>query len=381
MSSKPSENSSPFSESDNGGGDFKISPLRMLNPAEWIGVEPPIRSWIVNGWIPAGAVTLLTGDGGTGKSLLALQLMMACAKGEPLLGLDTEACRSLGVFCEDSVDELHRRVHSMAGKLGALPEHLDKIRLISRLGDDNLLEVFSPGRSAQQTPFFSQIKAAILTYDAELVVLDTAADLFGGNENVRAEVRQFLSTTLGRLARDTGAAIVLISHPSASGRDSGRGDGGSTAWNNSVRSRLYLKRPDGGSNGENYDPNARVLSREKANYASAGTIVECRYEDGVFASDEGEVETWLQEKIRKDQAEKAFLAGMRELSDTGVQVNTYSNQSNFAPKALRDCTSECDEFDVSELKLAMNRLIKDGKLKIVETGPPSRKRSQLIVIE
>jgi hypothetical protein len=52
----------------------------LLNPADWEGREVPQREWIVQDLIPAYTITLLTGDGATGKSLLALQLCagMAC---------------------------------------------------------------------------------------------------------------------------------------------------------------------------------------------------------------------------------------------------------------------------------------------------------------
>src|SRR5690606_1948630 len=50
------------------------------------GKEVPPRNWLVPGTIPSGTVTLLTGDGGTGKSLLALQLATACALGKRWLG-------------------------------------------------------------------------------------------------------------------------------------------------------------------------------------------------------------------------------------------------------------------------------------------------------
>lgn len=39
----------------------------------WTG-DPEPRRWLVPGWLPAGRVALLAGPGGSGKSLLALQL-------------------------------------------------------------------------------------------------------------------------------------------------------------------------------------------------------------------------------------------------------------------------------------------------------------------
>ena len=42
---------------------------------------PPPRRWLVEDWLPAGRVTLLAGQGGVGKSRLALQLAAGIASG------------------------------------------------------------------------------------------------------------------------------------------------------------------------------------------------------------------------------------------------------------------------------------------------------------
>jgi AAA domain len=41
---------------------------RIINPANWEGLPIPPREWIVPDYIPHKTVTLLGGDGATGKS-------------------------------------------------------------------------------------------------------------------------------------------------------------------------------------------------------------------------------------------------------------------------------------------------------------------------
>ena len=55
-------------------------PIETHAPADW--PTPPARQWILDGWLPAGRVTLFTGKGGAGKSLLTLGLALALAAGE-----------------------------------------------------------------------------------------------------------------------------------------------------------------------------------------------------------------------------------------------------------------------------------------------------------
>lgn len=91
---------------------------RFFVASDLAGKEVPPREWLVPDLVPAGTVTLLTGDGGTGKSLVALQLAAACAMGRPWLGRDVAAGRALFISAEDDQDELHRRLFDVAQAVG-----------------------------------------------------------------------------------------------------------------------------------------------------------------------------------------------------------------------------------------------------------------------
>jgi hypothetical protein len=58
-----------------------LQPLPTIDPLCWDEEPIPERRWIVPGIIPEGNVTMLNGDGGLGKSQLALQLLAACTIG------------------------------------------------------------------------------------------------------------------------------------------------------------------------------------------------------------------------------------------------------------------------------------------------------------
>ncbi len=48
---------------------------------EWAAFAPDPLEWIIDGWLPAGRIGILSGQGGRGKSRLALQLAAAMASG------------------------------------------------------------------------------------------------------------------------------------------------------------------------------------------------------------------------------------------------------------------------------------------------------------
>jgi RecA-family ATPase len=239
--------------------------LTPINPACWQGT-PPEREWIIQDWLPRGYVTALYGDGGVGKSLFAQQLMTCLITGNPILGLNTKASKVYALMCEDDENELWRRQANINKYYGLQMSNLGKARLISRVGEDNLLMLFNNSDVGKLTQFFDHLRQDILEHRPDLIILDTVADLFGGNENNRPQVRQFIQTACGALARDTGGAVLLCAHPSEGGISKGTGSGGSTAWNNTVRSRWYLKRPEGNQ----FNINHRVLTRVKSNYATLG---------------------------------------------------------------------------------------------------------------
>jgi hypothetical protein len=116
-----------------------------------------------------------------------------------------------------------------------------------------------------------------------LLILDTLADFFAGDYLNTAHVRQFIKTGLGGLCVRHGCAVLLVAHPSAAGRSSGEGDGFSTAWSNSVRSRLYLRRPRSDDPEEVKD--RRILEVRKSNYAATGVSLPVIWHQGAFVPD------------------------------------------------------------------------------------------------
>ncbi|MBK8211656.1 MAG: AAA family ATPase [Rhodospirillales bacterium] len=346
-------------------------PLRIINLPSWYGRPVPERRWMVRDWMPWGYVTALYGDGGAGKSLLAQQLMTACVIGQNWLGLETTACSAIGLFCEDDEGELLRRQDCINRAVGVDFRDLRRLHIIPRVGDDNVLMTFNRDGRGELTALWHTFVDEARRRGARLAVIDTAADTFGGDEIRRSEVRQFIASCLGRLAREIDGAVLLLAHPSLSGIASGSGSGGSTAWSNSVRSRLYLERP-AAEEGENPDNDARILTTKKANYAATGAEIRLRWQDGMFVPvgmpTGGFVEA-IDQVNRDRTAEEAFLACLDAAHAAGRYASATANSPCYAPKMFLAMDARRG-FNKRQLQRAMEGLFSTGRIRVepVKTG-------------
>lgn len=253
----------------------------------------PMRQFLDNAsFLPLRNVTLLSGDGGTGKTLLAMQLSIATTTATGWLGFDIlDPGPVLYLSAEDDRDEVHIRLHGICEAEGLRLADLDRLAFLHCAGRDVVLATEEKGR-VRLTENFGRLRKACEKVRPKLLVLDPAANLFAVNENSRPSALACINS-LRSLALDFDMAVLLLTHPSLSGLNSGSGMSGSTGWNNAVRSRLYFtfKRSSNGKNGddeEESDPDARYLTPKKANYTKLGDAISLRWEDGRFVRADGE---------------------------------------------------------------------------------------------
>lgn len=256
-----------------------IDEFAPFSPARWRGTQAPQINWIVEGCFIRGTVGILAGDGGLGKSLLLQQLQTACALGVPWLGMATEQCHSLALYCEDDEHELHRRQERINDHYGCRMEDLAGVHMESRPGQDCVLMAFKQwGGDGRKTMMFDQLAHAAIERKVKILILDTVADVFSGNEVDRNQPRTFIRA-LRQLALRIGGAVILTQHPSNEGMASGSGRSGSTGWHNSVRSRLYLTKPKGT---DEIQTDERLLRTMKQNAGKFGGKLSVTWDKGVF---------------------------------------------------------------------------------------------------
>ncbi|QCP87226.1 AAA family ATPase [Cereibacter sphaeroides] len=344
---------------------------RFKSAASLAGLEVPERQWLVPDLVPARNVTLLYGDGGTGKSLLSLQLAVAVALGSQWMMRAIKPGRAVFFSAEDEEAELHRRLSDILRHEQAQFEDLDGLTFRSLAGEDALLASFEgTGKPLIPTGLCEEVDALLEELKPQLLVLDTLADLFPGNENDKAQARQFVGILKGLAIRHD-CAVVMLAHPSLSGMSSGSGTSGNVAWNGSARSRLYFERVE--DEGHETNPDARVLRTMKANYGPRGGEIPVTWRNGVFVTDAPEA--GLDRMAAGAKAERVFLKLLAAFTAQGRRVNTGGGQT-YAPNVFAG-HPEAEGVTKRAFKAAMESLLAANRIRLVEDGPPSKRRQFL----
>jgi hypothetical protein len=188
--------------------------LPVVDASSLAGKPVPLRRWHVAGLIPASNVTLLNGDGATGKSLLALQAVVSTVAGRSWLGRPVTKGSAVFLTAEDSLDEVHIRLADIVREAGLRLEDLAGLKITSLAGADAILAT-PEGRTniLTATEVFAAVDAHVQATRPALVVLDTLADLFGGEENQRSQARQFIAMLRGLALRHDTAVLLLADRP------------------------------------------------------------------------------------------------------------------------------------------------------------------------
>lgn len=356
----------------------RIQPLKVVQPTDWVGRPVPLRHWFLQNICARGDVTLFNGDGGVGKSLLCQQLQTALALGMPWLGLKppNAGIRSLALYCEDNEDELHRRQAGINRYYSCDYGDLGAVMMLDRVGEQNALMTFSrrDGGQGQITHLYRQVEAMIADHQAEVVIIDTAADTFSGSEIDRESVRTFVQRLRGWAIRMNGV-VILTQHPSLAGLSSGSGASGSTGWHNSVRSRVYMQRPKRyDADGEEIPTNERELVFKKANYGPLGNKIRMLWKEGVFVTTD---EAGPQTIYDPSYIRETMLDAAADFVRQGIELSPDATSRSGLVSRLRS-HKELGRLTNSTLMEAQKRLIDDGKLVIVTTRKSNRHAGTLL---
>lgn len=208
--------------------------------------KPDPLEWLVAGLVPEDHLTMLIGDGGTGKSFLALHMAMCVATGRPFLSRGVKRSRVLYVDHELDEDEQKRRTVRVAEGMGlniyggALRRQFYYLRPPDALGTKEHQD---------------QILNVVRRLNIDMIVLDSLT--MGAAADVKDEAD--VVPIVQQIRRwPTTLAIDHVSHGTAKNQRAAEARAyGSVFKRNAARSSLTLANGDSGG---------YVLQQEKSNF-------------------------------------------------------------------------------------------------------------------
>lgn len=300
-----------------------------LMPVDVAGVlthpAPPPR-FVWGQYLPAGVVSMLGAHGGTGKSTIALMLAVAAATGRELFGQATEQGRALFVSLEDGAAVVRRRLQHICEQWGIEPQEVAQyLAIVDGTGTPELYVTEGRGQGLT-TATYAELQA--LAQGAALVIVDNASDAYAGDEIQRQQVRAFIRC-LAEIARAEDCAVLLLAHVDkgtsrARKAEGGEGYSGSTAWHNSVRSRLFMARAEDGT---------LSLEHQKSNLGPLAAPLVLRWPHGGLPELDGPT-AGIVAHIAERVDTTALLRLIAEFSGRGERVAVATTARTNAAKLL-----------------------------------------------
>ena len=283
------------------------TPLRVTT---WGSTLPEPRRWLIDERLPAGRVALLTGEGGAGKSRLALQLAAGVASGgnnrEWITGphgmmrlgsaVPEDGAGVVFASWEDEPEEFYRRLHQISGQPApwVKPDRLERLRIVNLVGEG---PVWAPAQGrhistmAELTVTGERLRRLCEHEDARLLVLDPLAAAYASDENARGLVRAFVSHW-DAWGQANNCAVLILAHPPKS---AGMNYAGSTDWQGAARA-LWTLQADIDKSAE-ASPRTWKLEFVKGNYGPRPEPLRLRWDTGgaglrweVIGETQGDVE-------------------------------------------------------------------------------------------
>ena len=282
----------------------------LPHPLRWDSLAlhiPPRREWIMDGWIPAGQTTLLSGRGGEGKTAVAQHIATCVALGRSYIDAILTPGPVLMWAGEDDETELWRRQLPICDWLDSgIADLTSRLYLYSFADHDMSLAAPACGL-LQQTPLMRTLREQVGDLAPRLVILDNVSRIFGGAEQDRHQVMSFCAWLR---AACSPAALLLLGHTAKPAESE---YSGSTAWENAVRARLLFgsRPPESASDdARNEDESIRYLSRRKFNSPGGRLTHRLEWKDDVLVPTERvvtEAPSRIGRKSRKLETRRALI--------------------------------------------------------------------------
>jgi RecA-family ATPase len=355
----------------------KLKPIQWLDMSSWDSESPPKRQWAILDRVPLKQAGLLSGEGGTGKSIIELMKDVAHVAAKDWLGSMPEPGPAFYLGAEDDKDELHIRLAAIAEHYNVTFDVLiaSGLRVLCLLGQDaTLCAVSKKSGRVETTDLYRQLYEAAGDIKPKNISVDTLSRAFAGNEIDRVQVYAF-AMHMQALAMVAGGSVTVLSHPSLSGIASGSGISGSTAWHGAFRFRQYLTGVKAES-GEQPDNDLRQLEFKKNQYGPTAETIVLRYQRGLFLPVAGA--SSLDKMAAERRAEETFMTLLAKFTQQGRNVSDKQTSNNYAPTMFaKESAAKSQAIRKPDLEAAMRRLFDANKIHVDNYGRPSKPASKL----
>lgn len=338
---------------------------------------------VIDKLIPCDEVTLLAGHGGSGKSQIALNMAVHIALGLPFAGLETTQANVLFFSGEDGRATLEKRIKNLCLSLSISPNKLkDKLFLLDASDIDPALhrEQRVAGVIKLETPLVTSLHNLTEKLRIGFIVIDNASDTFDDDEIKRVRVRAFVRSLRTHLARPNKAVLLLahVNKQSARGQSSEEDYSGSTAWHNSVRSRLSLIQEN----------KILKLIHQKANYSEKAEPIWLSWTNGVplvhgsipehVAAQKSAI---ANDRGRDKEAKNILLQILHVFFERGEPVNASLTGAYSSFKTMKSDPTFPDilKSDVDRFKRLMREMQDDGLIIRKTIKTPARRVKEIFV--
>lgn len=282
--------------------------------------QMPPTAWLVEGVIPQGALVLLIGEPGVGKTFLALDLACSIGSGLPWQG-HTVVAGTVVYVCAEGQAGLPERLRAWKRSRG-----VDRVDVRFRI---EAVDVLDDGSVARLLAALRELPTA-----PALIVFDTyARALGGGSDSEGRHAGQAISVF--DQVRALGATVLALHHPGRAEKRRGRGH---SVIDASMDVGLLLERKK--------RSDVLVLEQVKQKDARVGepiylALVEVAAGEGVLSCviAQADAPPRRAEKSAQDELtprQRAVLAALAELPCAGARYAEWKAAANVAETSFDD---------------------------------------------
>ncbi len=185
----------------------------------WQEAAIPQRPWIAPGYLMRGTLTVLSGHGSAGKSLLCIAWAIALATGQTIGRFRPKAPAKIALFnVEDDDTEQQRRLSAALRQFGLTPRDIEgRVFRLVPTPTGTLIDHDDLSKITSVTALMNLLEDAIKAHGIDVVVLDPLVELHTAGENDNTAIRHVLAR-LREMAVTHNLAACIVHHQRKGGQ-------------------------------------------------------------------------------------------------------------------------------------------------------------------